>query len=212
MFNNGIYYSDQPLLPSDFCNNLMAKFDADHDIHPGYTTSNGKAHNSITEEDKQRSLKVKQSTDLFLSPLPRYKEECNQMFNAISIVLDTYSEYMEDLMPKRSFHLKSNSRLTGFNLQRTSPGQFFTWHADDLIEGPWYRGMSYIIYLNDIHNDGYTEFYDGTKIQPKQGHVLMFPATWTYVHRGVPPVNETKYICVGWWQTKSHVHYTMMDD
>jgi len=213
MYNNLIYYSDQPLLSSDFCNDLMDKFDRDPDTHSGYTTSNHKDHANIDELDKQLSLKIKQSTDLYLSPYPRYKKECNTMFRAISDVLDTYQEYMESIMHLRSFDFKGQrSRLTGFNLQRTSPGGFFNWHADDLIEGKWYRGMSYIIYLNDIHNDGYTEFYDGTRIQPKQGHIMMFPATWSFIHRGVPPVDETKYICVGWWQTNSHVHYTKFDD
>ncbi len=46
-------------------------------------------------------------------------------------------------------------------------------------------------------DDGYTEFLDGTKIQPKVGRFLLFPSCWTFYHRGFPPKKD-KYICTGW--------------
>lgn len=60
------------------------------------------------------------------------------------------------------------------------------------------RYFTFIWYLNDIHEDGYTEFIDGTKIQPETGKMIIFPSTWTYTHRGYPPKSEVKYICTGW--------------
>jgi len=213
MFHNQIYYTDEPLLSSDFCNNLIQKFDHDPNRHQGYTTGNNKSKKQLNDADKDLSLKIKRSTDLFLSPYPEYKAECGVMFDAVSTLLDQYQDLMEDYIQGRTFPFKNpKSRLTGFNLQKTEPGEYFHWHADDLIEGRWYRGMTYILYLNDIHDKGYTEFYDGTIIQPKQGHALLFPATWSYIHRGVSPASETKYICVGWWQTTDHVHYTIVSD
>ena len=50
--------------------------------------------------------------------------------------------------------------------------------------------------------DGYTEFKNGIKIQPEQGKLLIFPAVWSYIHRGFPPKTETKYICTGWIHTE----------
>ena len=92
-----------------------------------------------------------------------------------------------------------NMRYMGFNMQRTNPGEFYHWHCDeDQLHNKWARSITYIFYLNDIHNDGYTEFYNGLKIQPRQGHCLIFPATWSFVHRGYPPKDETKYIITGW--------------
>jgi len=60
------------------------------------------------------------------------------------------------------------------------------------------RVLTFIWYLNDIEEDGYTEFMDGTKVQPKTGRFCLFPATWEYHHRGYPPKSQTKYICTGW--------------
>ena len=54
-------------------------------------------------------------------------------------------------------------------------------------------------YTND--SGGWTEFIDGTRIQPKVGSILLFPATWTYVHRGYP-TKVPKYIVTGWIYAK----------
>ena len=60
------------------------------------------------------------------------------------------------------------------------------------------RLVTFIWYLNDIIEDGYTEFEFGLKVQPRVGKILLFPATWQYLHRGYPPKSETKYLCTGW--------------
>jgi len=36
------------------------------------------------------------------------------------------------------------------------------------------------------------------KVTPECGTVLVFPATWEYVHRGNVPVDEDKYILGGY--------------
>ena len=48
--------------------------------------------------------------------------------------------------------------------------------------------------MNDNFDEGYTEFGHGRKIQPKTGQLLVFPATWTFPHRGLTPKNGNKYI------------------
>ena len=62
------------------------------------------------------------------------------------------------------------------------------------------RYFTFIWYLNDVPGPGgYTEFYDGTQIQPEEGQMIIFPSTHTFIHRGVkPPVGQDKYICTGW--------------
>ena len=60
------------------------------------------------------------------------------------------------------------------------------------------RKLTFIWYLNDIKDGGYTEFIDGTKIKPEVGKLVIFPASWEFLHRGVPPKSEDKYLCTGW--------------
>jgi hypothetical protein len=92
---------------------------------------------------------------------------------------------------------------SGYQIQRTNPNSGYSWHSDfntikSEIENNGVRMLTFIWYLNDIVEDGYTEFIDGTKIQPKTGRMVIFPACWTFFHRGYPPKSEIKYIATGW--------------
>ena len=59
--------------------------------------------------------------------------------------------------------------------------------------------LTYIFYLNTLKGrGGETEFLNGPKVRPVTGKLLIFPASWDCVHRGVSPVSETKYIATGW--------------
>ena len=54
-------------------------------------------------------------------------------------------------------------------------------------------------YLNDIKNDGGTEFfYQKTKFNAKKGLTLIWPAEWTHTHRGIISEEYEKYIITGW--------------
>ena len=88
---------------------------------------------------------------------------------------------------------------TGYKLQRYEAGGFYDWHHDWQMSGGATRIFTFMWYLNTIkeEDEGYTEFADGTRLQPERGTLVMFPATWTFLHRGFPP-KVRKYICNGW--------------
>ena len=197
MFNNYIYYSDEPLLSEEFCTKLIAKFDKDKDVHPGVCGVKGAP---------DVNLDIKQSTDLHIYNNRKYHFESQELQRVILSTLGTYSELITEQCSELIYPLyRKNSYITGFNLQKTTPGGFFKWHSDDYYDpdahNGYYRAISYLIYLNDVEEGGYTEFVDGFKALPKRGHVCFFPCTWSYVHRGVPPVSNDKYIIAGWWMT-----------
>ena len=92
----------------------------------------------------------------------------------------------------------------GYKLQRYEPNGFYHWHNDFVIDKRGSRVYVFMWYLNTLRkkDGGYTEFLDGTKLQPKCGSLVIFPATWTYVHRGYPP-QVRKYLCNGWIYNQS---------
>ena len=54
-------------------------------------------------------------------------------------------------------------------------------------------------YLNTIKEGGETEFlYQNKRIKAVQGTLLIFPAGYTHVHRGNPPIGQDKYILTSW--------------
>jgi len=57
------------------------------------------------------------------------------------------------------------------------------------------RYLVFLWYLNDVDEGGETEFIDlGLKVEAKKGRLLIFPPYWMYVHRGLAPISNSKYI------------------
>jgi hypothetical protein len=62
-----------------------------------------------------------------------------------------------------------------------------------------HRHVLWTIYLNDGFRDGETEFlYQGRKIVPKTGSLLIAPTAFTHTHRGNTPQGGDKYIATSW--------------
>jgi hypothetical protein len=50
-----------------------------------------------------------------------------------------------------------------------------------------------------VNEGGETEFFNGRiKIKPEKGKLLLFPSTWTFMHKGNTPISSNKYIVTGW--------------
>ena len=90
----------------------------------------------------------------------------------------------------------------GAKIQKTEPGQgYHIWHCEKNSGRNNNRVLSWILYLNDVEEGGETEFIHYSKrFRPMQGSLLVFPAHFTHVHRGNPPLSGTKYIATGWHQ------------
>ena len=58
-------------------------------------------------------------------------------------------------------------------------------------------------YLNDVTDGGETEFlHQKFKIKPEKGLSIIWPADWTFTHKGVVSPTQTKYIATGWYEYK----------
>jgi hypothetical protein len=163
---------------------LIKQFDADDKKVPGRTL-------------RGIDLTVKDSLDLPISRLEEYKTFDSVLFESLSKYL---SFYVNDcFFPCR--HESKGLIDTGYQIQKTSPGSVgYTWHHDFILFNSYSpRILTFIWYLNTVEEGGETEFITGEKIKPEQGKLLMFPATWSMGHRGLPPISGEKYICTGWF-------------
>jgi hypothetical protein len=91
--------------------------------------------------------------------------------------------------------------IEGINLQYYSPGGgYYEWHTERTGKANTQRHLVFMTYLNDVEDGGETEFFhQQLKIKPKKGLTLIWPAEWTYTHRGIPSMTEDKYIITGWY-------------
>ena len=180
-------YVERSALPKSFCNNVIEKFEQDDRKRQGQVGGGV-------------CLEIKRSSDLSISELDDWKSYDQAFFRCLNNGLKKYLRFL----PEEYIKNKALSELgndTGYQIQRTQPGDHYIWHHDQTTT----RLVTFIWYLNDVKNGGYTEFIDGTRIQPEAGKLIIFPATWDFLHRGVSPKSETKYLCTGW------VHAQMMD-
>ena len=186
-------------LSKEFCDNLITKFNQNSHLNTEGMTISGEVN------------RIKQSKDCHISSHMIYRDEDEVFFNSLS---DSLSEYDREVSKRLDlWHFSNNfvkcdfssglpTQDTGYQMQKTEPDEFYDWHHDWIFHNDGSRTLTYIWYLNDIDEGGYTEFQNGDKIQPVTGRLLLFPATWTYIHRGFPPKNKTKYIVTGWLLNK----------
>lgn len=96
-------------------------------------------------------------------------------------------------------------RPGSINLQRytADKGGYPYWHCElfprDEQCDTLHRHLLWTLYLNDEFSEGETEFlYQGRKITPRTGSLLIAPAAFTHTHRGNMPRGGTKYIATSW--------------
>ena len=181
-------YIQKDALPRSFCNNVIQKFELDDRKRQGQVGSGVR-------------LEIKRSCDLSITGKEDWVSYDEAFFKSLNNALKEYLRFI----PEEYIQFKALNRLeddTGYQIQKTQPGDYYIWHHDQTKT----RLVTFIWYLNDVKDDGYTEFIDGTRIQPEAGKLIIFPATWDFLHRGVSPKTETKYLCTGW------VHADMMKD
>lgn len=87
-------------------------------------------------------------------------------------------------------------------MQATTPlsgDGYHTWHCEKSSYSNTDRVIAWILYLNDVEEGGETEFlYQAKRVKPKAGTLAVWPAGFTHVHRGNPPLSNKKYVISGW--------------
>lgn len=87
-------------------------------------------------------------------------------------------------------------------IQKTLPKEgYHVWHCEHSWVGEdSKRVLAWLVYLNDVEEGGETEFlYQSMRVKPKKGTAVVFPAAFTHLHRGNPPLSGEKYIVTGWF-------------
>ena len=85
-------------------------------------------------------------------------------------------------------------------IQKTKVGEgYHTWHCENAQMKARNRILAFMVYLNDVAEGGETEFlYQKCRFKPEKNTMLVWPANFTHVHRGNPPLSNDKYIITGW--------------
>ena len=87
-----------------------------------------------------------------------------------------------------------------FNIQRYKPGEgFFDWHYERNPFPPANnRVLVFMTYLNDAADAGTHFMYQNVTTECKKGLTVLWPADWTYTHKGQISKEFEKTIITGW--------------
>lgn len=99
------------------------------------------------------------------------------------------------LLPETEPH-----RIRSMRIQRTQPGEgYHVWHYESDSRDRSTRIAAFGLYLNTVESGGETEWlYQHLRVPCTQGTLAIWPATYTHVHRGNPPLTGDKYLLTGW--------------
>lgn len=138
--------------------------------------------------------KIKKSTDVHIT------QELHSFFSGL--IQKSLDEYIERF-PFCNYYSKW-AILVDPLIQHYAPNDgFYAWHTErcGATKNQCNRHLVYMVYLNDVTDGGGTEFYhQNLVVQPVKGKVLIWPADWTYTHRGIPSPTQEKYIVTGWFE------------
>ncbi|GGI86008.1 2OG-Fe(II) oxygenase [Shewanella gelidii] len=210
----------QNALPDELCDRLITTFEQ----HPG--VRDGETGGGV-DKAKKRSLDLMMDNYDDLLPLKnellqrtfeyikRYFQTYNMgLMGAVSVGVAGENGQAVTLNPDNFDSLgKPNIdaivrylyRSGNINIQKYLQGRggYPHWHSEQFPQQEHnealHRVVLYMFYLNDVDEGGETEFYyQGKKIKPKKGTLVIAPAGFTHSHRGNIPLSGNKYIATSW--------------
>lgn len=140
-----------------------------------------------------RSDKFRRDKQIAIDPFwPGITEDINQA------LVQKLAEYMDDFP-----YLQDQGRDWWSGtciLQKTEPMEgYHAFHAENAAWLNRQRVLAWMVYLNDVEEGGETEFlYQKLRIKPTKNTLLIWPGSFTHLHRGNPPMS-TKYVLTGWF-------------
>lgn len=179
-------------MPFDVCNTIINRFDKD----------TNKTSGAI--DDGEINMTIKNTIDLHISNNETWQDIDSILCDKLREGIELYEKHLTLNNINVGF-LRTNHIIdTGYNIKYYKKNEgYYHWHHDNLKNNRlnMERCYTFMWYLNTIDEGGETEFIDGTKIKAETGKLLFFPACKTFIHRGLMPISDNKYICGGWIYT-----------
>jgi len=191
---NELVYINSSSLSDKLCIDIIELFENDEDKYKGVT---GKGFDETFKLTTDLNVTIKSNTDDI------WKRIHDLLIKELTYNLKTYIKKFESLVNNEDYNLfqSSNLGVEIILLQRYKANTgFFKYHDDHRInwKNKSKRVLVFIWYLNDVYEGGETELCGIYKIKPTVGKLLVFPAEWTFPHRGIMPKTNDKYILTGW--------------
>lgn len=188
----------------EFCDELLNLFDEHERNGTKFEEDDGEIVPAVWSTPEEYGGNMRRND--FSLNLDRLEETMwfNEINDGLFEALDLYKQKYFSLE-----YIKINNYCNPWTkLQKTYPqGGYHIWHYEVDCITEVSRVLAWILYLNDIpEGEGETEFlFQGVRVKPKKGTLVIWPAHFTHPHRGNPVYTKTKYIATGWIEYKDVV-------
>lgn len=188
--NNKDFFIKGFFIDKKICQSLINYFEKNKNLH-----RKGKVEGNSPE---YKISDIKKSTDLSIPPEHINKLFIKKYFINLNYCLEEYKKIFQFC----SLNQYKWKIIELVNIQKYEPKEgFFKWHNErigmsDLNNK---RHLVFMTYLNSLKNGGTEFFHQNLKLEAQQGLTVIWPADWTYTHRGIISTTDTKYIITGWY-------------
>lgn len=168
------------MIEKEFCNELIDWFE--------FSSTKGLLHNRASTDGlmrKDKQIPIDANRPVWAEYVYSKMAPCIQ-------------KYADDFPWLKGLNLISSICIMQSTEPMTGDG-YHTWHCEKSNYNNSDRVLAWLLYLNDVEEGGETEFlYQGIRVAPKAGSLAVWPAGFTHVHRGNPPLKNKKYVISGW--------------
>lgn len=187
-------YENRVSIPNTLCDEIIDLFEDQDDKSNGCTLS-GVNKNIKDTTDYVIPHSKTELCKWFKIEQFLYKELNSNLKKYINIIdkpcyKPSYSMFKDLTLETDNFMIQKYNKCEGK----------YEFHNDSRFQSDEkkYRVITFLWYLNTIEEGGETQFWDNLLVKPEQGKLILFPATWSYPHRGKVPLSDNKYIITGW--------------
>jgi hypothetical protein len=174
---------------SEFCQKTIAYFEDMQDTNLIFSRQDHDRVGKLEKEDlalfltDEKAIRLESTKDILVEFLDGFWKYYKQYASDYSILNELDKHVIRE-----------------HKMQKTEVGQgYHVWHCEAMGTDTSRRVLVWTLYLNDVEEGGETEFlYQHKRVKPKEGTLVIWPAGFTHVHRGNPPLTNTKYIITGW--------------
>lgn len=191
---NSYIYLEENVLSEKICNSIIKRFEND----PEKDFTSNDVHKFVVGTDISKTLGI---------IIDQYNDDWLDIFDILNQSVNTH---IKKYFKKTNFKsgLYKNIYFPYCNIQKILKGGFYKPHVDvdtyiKRNKTNTKRIVTCIWYLNDVNDGGETHFLQtGLKVKPKTGRIVFFPSRPPFVHEGLPPVSNTKYIISCWLEVE----------
>ena len=123
-------------------------------------------------------------------PKPPVSEYFNFLTKCFKCYLKRYGIEFKGILYNDYFKIHKVRKSEGFH----------QWHYEKALSSTIDRIVTYMTYLEVPKKGGETEFlHQSLRVEPIVGRTLIWPAGFTHMHRGNPPLDGEKMYITGWF-------------